>query len=197
MKILHLSDTHSQHHKLKKLPDADIIIHSGDVSFAGSESEIVDFIEWFCHLPYRYKIFIAGNHDNFLYAANIDGLPENCFYLCNSKIEIEDKTFYGNPLFMEDIISGEYEDNINKIPSGIDVLITHQPPHTILDLSGNINYGSRELLEKVLEIKPKYHLFGHIHDAYGLQKQSEITFINSAVLDANYNLTNKPSLFDY
>lgn len=197
MQILHLSDTHGQHHKLKKLPSADIIIHSGDISFSGSENEIVDFIEWFCDLPYRYKIFIAGNHDNFLYDANIDGLSENCFYLCNSKIEIEGITLYGNPLFMEDIISGEYEGNIDKIPHGIDILITHQPPHSILDLSGKINYGSQELLGKVSEIQPKYHLFGHIHDAYGIEKRDKTTFSNSAILDANYKLANKPFIFKY
>lgn len=197
MQILHLSDTHGQHHKLKKLPNADMIIHSGDISFSGSEDEIVDFIEWFCDLPYRYKIFIAGNHDSFLYSANIDGLPENCFYLCNSKIEIEGITLYGNPLFIEDIISGEYEENIDRIPHGIDILITHQPPYSILDLSGNINYGSRELLEKVSEIQPKYHLFGHIHDAYGIEKRDKTTFSNSAILDANYKLANKPFLFKF
>ena len=42
MTILHLSDTHNKHHLLKDLPEADIIIHSGDVSFAGSEDEVTD-----------------------------------------------------------------------------------------------------------------------------------------------------------
>lgn len=43
MLILHLSDTHSKHHELRNLPPADIIIHSGDISFAGSENEVMDF----------------------------------------------------------------------------------------------------------------------------------------------------------
>ncbi len=157
----------------------------------------MDFIKWFCALPYRYKIFIAGNHDNFLYGPKIDDLPKNCYYLYNSKIKIEGITFYGNPLFIEEIMSGEYEENINKIPHDIDVLITHQAPHSILDLAGNVNYGSKELLGKVLVIQPKYHLFGHIHDAYGIEKQGKTTFANSAVLDANYKLINKPYLFEY
>ena len=97
MLILHLSDTHSKHHELRNLPPADIIIHSGDISFAGSENEIMDFIEWFGGLPYKYKIFIAGNHDFCLYKANIDRLPENCFYLCNSSITIQGIRFYGVP----------------------------------------------------------------------------------------------------
>ena len=56
MRILHLSDTHSQHRQLKNLPKADLIIHSGDASENGTESEILDFLDWFCDLDYRHKI---------------------------------------------------------------------------------------------------------------------------------------------
>lgn len=45
MKILHISDTHNKHNLLKNLSDADVIIHSGDVSFAGSENEVIDFFK--------------------------------------------------------------------------------------------------------------------------------------------------------
>ena len=47
MLILHLSDTHSKHQELRNLPPADIIIHSGDITIAGSENEVMDFIQWF------------------------------------------------------------------------------------------------------------------------------------------------------
>jgi predicted phosphodiesterase len=63
MQILHLSDTHNQHRQLGNLPAADVIIHSGDITFAGTGDEVLDFIEWFGSLSYQYKIFIAGNHD--------------------------------------------------------------------------------------------------------------------------------------
>ena len=194
MLILHLSDTHSKQHELRNLPPADIIIHSGDISFAGSENEVMDFIEWFGALPYKYKIFIAGNHDDCLLGANIDGLPENCFYLCNSSVTIESVKFYGVPMFMEDAMSGVYDRNIQKIPSDTDILITHQPPNGILDYSANINYGDRNLLEIVLKTKPKYHLFGHIHGAYGIEKSEHTTFVNAAILSENYELMYEPIL---
>jgi len=196
MKILHLSDTHSKHRSLQNLPPADIIIHSGDVSFAGSENEIMDFMEWFGALPYKYKIFIAGNHDDCLFEANIDGLPENCFYLCDSGVTIEKVKFYGLPMFMEDAMTGDYDKNIQKIPTDTDVLITHQPPYCILDSSANINYGDRNLLQTVLKIQPKYHLFGHIHDAYGIEKTDSISFVNTAILNERYEITNKPVLLE-
>ncbi len=194
MLILHLSDTHGKHHELSSLPLADIIIHSGDISFAGSENEVMDFIEWFGALPYKYKIFIAGNHDDCLFGANIDGLPQNCYYLCNSSVSIEGVKFYGVPMFMEDAMSGDYDRNIQKIPSDTDILITHQPPKGILDSSANINYGDSNLLQIVLEIKPKYQLFGHIHGAYGIEKSEHTTFVNAAILSENYELKNEPIL---
>jgi Icc-related predicted phosphoesterase len=195
MLILHLSDTHSKHHELRNLPPADIIIHSGDITFAGSENEVMDFIEWFGALPYKYKIFIAGNHDDCLFGANIVGLlPQNCFYLCNSSVTIQGVKFYGLPMFMEDVMSGDYDRNIQKIPSDTDILITHQPPYCILDYSANINHGDRNLLQNVLKTQPKYHLFGHIHGAYGIEKSEHTTFVNSAILSENYQLIYEPIL---
>jgi Icc-related predicted phosphoesterase len=196
MRILHLSDTHSKHRLLKNLPNADIIIHSGDVSFGGSENEVMEFIEWFGKLPYRYKIFVAGNHDDCLFGANIEGMSENCFYLCNSSVTIEGVKFYGVPMFMEDVVSGNYDKNILQIPVDTDVLITHQPPYCILDFSANINYGDCILLQTVLKIQPKYHLFGHIHDAYGIEKIDNTTFVNAAILDEHYELAYKSVLLE-
>lgn len=194
MLLLHLSDTHSKHHELGNLPPADIIVHSGDISFAGSENEVMDFIEWFGALPYKHKIFIAGNHDNCLFGANIDGLPQNCFYLCNSSVTIQGVKFYGTPMFMEDVILGDYDANILKIPIDTNVLISHQPPYGILDCSADINYGDPNLLQIVSKVQPKYHLFGHIHDAYGVEKSEHTTFVNSAILNENYQLKNEPVL---
>ena len=63
MTILHFSDTHSQHRRLTQLPEADILIHSGDFTMNGSEQEAIDFMNWFCDLHYFHKISIYGNRD--------------------------------------------------------------------------------------------------------------------------------------
>lgn len=102
MNILHLSDTHGAHRSLGSLPEADVIVHSGDIAMNGSSSEVLDFMRWFSALPYAHKIFVAGNHDACLYGAVIDRLDSNCHYLCNSSVEIDGVTFYGVPMFMED-----------------------------------------------------------------------------------------------
>jgi len=195
MRIVHLSDTHNRHHQLPDMPEADLVVHSGDISFAGSEDEAIDFIQWFMSLPYKYKVFIAGNHDNCLYEANIDGLPENCFYLCNSSVMIEGAKFYGLPMFMEDAMSDKFDESIRNIPSDTDILVTHQPPYGVLDFSENIHYGDHLLLQTVLDIRPRYHLFGHIHDAYGVEKGKSTIFSNASLLDEEYRLMNKPFVF--
>lgn len=50
MKILHLSDTHGCHRRLRDLPEADVVIHSGYFCMVGSEQNANDFLNYFCDL---------------------------------------------------------------------------------------------------------------------------------------------------
>ena len=52
------------------------------------------------------------------------------------------------------------------IPDDTDVLITHSPPLGFGDLcSTGARAGCVELLHSVQQrIKPKYHVYGHIHE---------------------------------
>ena len=200
MRLLHLSDTHSFHRQLIDLPKADMIIHSGDVSMVGTSNEVLDFIEWFSELDYKYKIFIGGNHDFSLEGKNpntIQGfLPENCYYLCNSGVTIEGVKYWGVPFFFADDVSGDYFKMIAQIPKDTEILITHRPPLGVLDYADNLSYGCPDLLDAISTIRPQYNLFGHIHDSYGIEKSKHTTFINAAIVDANYQLLNEPFVFD-
>lgn len=186
MKILHLSDTHGCHRRLKDLPEADVVVHSGDFCMVGSEQEAIDFLNWFYDLPYAHKIFICGNHDDCLYGANIDGLDENVHYLCNSGVTIDGMKFYGVPMFMGDCITDRQNRNYANIPDDVDVLITHTPPYGVLDFDDEINYGSEELLQRVSEINPRLHLFGHIHRQHGLTDNGITRFSNGAIMNEDY-----------
>lgn len=194
MKILHISDTHGYHRRLRELLEADVVVHSGDFCMAGTEDEALDFINWFCDLPYAHKIFIAGNHDNCLYGAKIEGLDNNTHYLSNSKIEIEGIKFYGVPMFMEDCINGHEALNYSKIPIDTDILITHAPPYGILDLDEGINYGSEKLLEKLTTLNLKAHLFGHIHSSHGAVMINGITFSNGSIMHPDYIKHHYPNI---
>lgn len=190
--ILHLSDTHGTHKQLGNLPKADLIIHSGDVGMAGTEAEVMDFLNWFLDLPYRYKIYVPGNHDNCLLDSNIEGLDPNCFCLSNSGVVIEGLKFYGLPMFMEHSMRNKSDWYIRQIPFDTDVLITHQPPFGILDFARKRHFGSSTLLKRVEDLQPRYHLFGHIHDAYGEYSNGKTTFYNGALMDEKCNLVHQP-----
>ena len=199
MTILHLSDTHGKHRELIDMPPADILVHSGDFTLAGGDMEALDFIEWLCGLPYQHKIFIAGNHDDCMLDAALEGLPDDVHYFSDNGITIDGISFYGTPMFVtfegEDLKEIEHYE---QVPDNIDILITHRPPLGILDsIDDKLHYGSSFLLNKVSKIKPKMHLFGHVHDAYGTMVWKGITFSNAGVTDWMYNVRYYPRLLIY
>lgn len=194
MKILHLSDTHGCHRRLCDLPDADIIVHSGDFTMSGSQQEAIDFMNWFSEQPYSHKIFICGNHDECLFNANIEGLNPNVHYLCNSGVKINGVKFYGVPMFLYDCITDRQARNYADIPLDTDILITHSPAYGILDFDDGINFGSEELLEKLPSLNLKAHLFGHIHAQNGVKIINGTIFSNGAIMNSNYDNLNKPQL---
>lgn len=160
----------------------------------GTEAEAIDFLNWLCDLPYAHKVFICGNHDECLYGASIDGLDTNVHYLCNSGVEIDGVKFYGVPMFVNDCITDRQSRSISKIPADTDVLITHSPAYGILDFDYNINYGDEQLLTKVTNVKPRLHLFGHIHAQHGIVTKQGITFSNGAIMNADYNCFNSANI---
>ena len=208
MKIVFISDTHGQHRKLKNLPKADLIINGGDVSKLGKDHEVEDFIHWFLRLDYSHKIFIAGNHDFYFEDYSRDFIQEkltsNCHYLCNSGVEIEGVKIWGSPVtptffnWAFNVDRGKaIEKYWNMIPIDTDILLTHGPVKGILDRTiSDINAGCEDLLNTVKKVKPKFHLFGHIHEAYGKEKVKETTFVNGSLLNEKYELVNSPVEID-
>ena len=190
MTILHISDTHGLHCQLNQLPTADIIVHSGDITTNRTEEEVFDFINWFCDLPYKYKIFIAGNHDTILSGVTLDGLDGNCFYLDGSSVVIDGLKFHGIPLFINEQQNCTLKHKIKQIPLDTNVLITHFPPYGILDYADDMHYGDFDLLQKVSEVNPKLHLFGHTHSQNGIQTISYTTFSNASLLSSDESCLN-------
>lgn len=93
------------------------------------------------------------------------------------------------------------EDILKKwqtIPADLDILMTHGPPVGHGDLTGgNNNVGCVELLNTVQKrVKPKFHVFGHIHEGYGVTSDGYTTFINASTCTRRYLPTNAPIVFD-
>lgn len=219
MKITFISDTHTQHKKIK-LPEGDILIFSGD--FMGSGYRVYEaqsFLKWFSEQPYKYKIFIAGNHDRYcennpkLFEALVDDyVDQNVIYLKDDLIGVEGLKIYGTPwqpYFCNWAFNIPESDRLislyQNIPEDLDILITHCPPYNILDKShdyrnGEEPLGSKELetvLSELGEHRPKIHCFGHIHGDGGSTLTDGVCYINASVCDENYNPVNKIVTIDY
>lgn len=83
-------------------------------------------------------------------------------------------------MFMGDCLTERESRHIARIPNDTDILITHFPPHGILDFDDGIYYGSEELLERLKRLLLKAHLFGHIHASHGTMERESTIFSNAA-----------------
>ncbi len=207
MKIVFISDTHGFHDQVF-LPEGDMIVHAGDLSKRGLAMEIQAFVDWFAQLPYRYKVFIGGNHDFYLEdrpALFKEMLTDAVIYLEDDWIEIEGIKIWGSPItpfFFDWAFNRQRGADINRywtpIPDDIDILVTHGPPLGFGDrvYSGDL-VGCSDLLEAVKRVAPQYHVFGHIHEAYGIYKNEKTTFINASVVNLQYQVVNAPIVVNY
>jgi predicted phosphohydrolase len=60
------------------------------------------------------------------------------------------------------------DDHVWEIKPNTDIVITHSPPHGVLDYTDHkTRAGSSSLFATVAQAKPKMHCFGHIHEAWG------------------------------
>ena len=190
MRILHLSDTHGLHSQIGRLPEADVIVHSGDFTHYGTEKECLDFLNWFIALPYKHKIFVVGNHDLCLYDAdNIEDLPANVHFLQDRGVTVDGVRFYGTG-FM----------HYRAIPPDTQVLVTHEPPLGILDREESLGigeYGSTEIRKQVLALPAlRLHLFGHSHNGYGLYQENGVTFSNGALMAYDIKIERAPRVIE-
>jgi Icc-related predicted phosphoesterase len=196
MKLVLISDTHTKHAQLE-LPEGDILIHAGDYSFNGTESERMSFYRWFNSQPHKHKVFIAGNHD---FGESEAPKFNGSTYLYESGVEVEGLKLWGSPwtpefgewAFMYDRATGL--ERWANIPAGTDVLITHGPALGFRDRVAGYRdqVGCYDLRNKVLEVKPKVHVFGHIHGSYGIEVFNGTTFVNASVVNEAYKISNQP-----
>lgn len=129
----------------------------------------------------------------------------NAVYLQDSMVTVCGINIYGSPWsprFCDWAFNAERGADIlqkwNMIPENVDILITHGPPVGHGDMTkGGIHVGCVELLNTVQKrVKPRYHVFGHIHEGYGMSTDGVTTFINAASCTKGYKLENPPIIFD-
>ncbi len=205
MKIVALSDTHSRHHQLA-VPDGDILIHAGDATMSGSLNEIAVFNAWLGTLPHPVKLFCAGNHDwLFEREPNLArSLMTNATYLQDELIVVNGLRIYASPWQPRFF---DWAFNLDRglplrrkwdlIPDDVDVLVTHGPPFGIRDQNPNGEHcGCEELRAAVERVKPRLHIFGHIHQGYGELVYEGMRFVNACNCTEQYQPHNAPLVFE-
>ena len=193
IQVVCISDTHNSHCSQPTLPAGDILIHSGDLTNSGSPTELRDALDWLNSHPHPVKIFIAGNHDASLAdpetKTHILSAYPSLIYLENSSTEVTIRgrtlRIYGSPYtpkhgswaFQYPRVSPRsYSRDADAhhpateiwaaVPPLTDILVTHGPPFSHLDLGRT---GCYALLATLWRVRPKLHVFGHIHAARGIE----------------------------
>ncbi len=188
MRIVAVSDTHLFHRDLT-VPDGDVLVHAGDLCRGGDLDELHEAAAWLAGLPHRHKVVVAGNHD-WAFARDPAAaralLGGGVTYLEDAGATIEGLRFWGSPWqpafhdWAFNLPRGEPLAAIwRKIPPSIDVLITHGPPAGIGDRSPvGGRAGCADLRARVVELAPRLHLFGHIHQDGGAWRRGATLFAN-------------------
>ena len=198
MKLTFISDTHGYE---PKLVGGDILFHTGDLTQNGYKSEVIKQLNYLHEQldKYKYVVLIPGNHD-FWAERHPKEFKEACLSaglmpLIQEETIINGLKIWGSPAtpWFHDWAFNYRIDDIKKIweqiPLDTDILITHGPPFGILDKTMfGTNVGCMVLLDKVLDLKPKIHGFGHIHEAAGAGSNDNTLFVNSAMEVINLEL---------
>jgi len=185
LRLIIVSDTHN-----REFQDSggDILIHGGDMTNWGKPKEINRFLAFFSEMAPRHKLFIAGNHD-FGFQDAPPRIPTGLTYLLDRSVQIEGLKFYGSPwtpeffnwAFMLPRRSESLARKWACIPGDTDILITHGPPHGTADLVGDHHAGCELLAQRLKELRPPIHIFGHIHEGRGLQFDGQTLSINASM----------------
>lgn len=86
----------------------------------------------------------------------------------------------------DELTKEEFYDRVARLPSDLEVLVTHAPPEGILDDFLGESIGSAALRSYVARHDPalpllKAHLFGHVHESRGKVTIGETVFSNASL----------------
>ncbi len=204
-RIVCVSDTHRQLEQIE-IPDGDILIHAGDLTMQGRLVEVATELQKLAQLPHVVKIFVAGNHDRLFekdptLARSLvrDVASAGVVYLEESYTIVHGLKIWGSPwqpVFGNWAFNYDRTEGVKKwssMPDDADIVVTHGPPQGYGDVVENYvseNVGCWDLLNAIARVKPRLHVFGHIHSGRGIYRGRDhgaaTTFVNAACLGKDY-----------
>jgi uncharacterized protein len=177
MRILAFSDLHRNRDAAKAIvdasPEADVVVGAGDLATNGiGLSEMLDVLRAIA-VP---VIFVAGNHDNLAELRDACRDRDAIHVLHGDRRVIGGVSFFGlgfeiparrDESWNQKLGEMEARKLLQDCSEGA-VLVTHSPPFGVADLQTTGDHeGSRAIREAVEASKPRLHLCGHIHHAWG------------------------------
>lgn len=209
MKILAMSDLHGY------LPAVegqyDLMIIAGDVLPLEIQTNTYlsycwltqDFKIWCDSIDVKMVVLVPGNHDFvFEELTNWFEISDKINVLINRKIVFQGKTIFGCPYTTMNTWAfhrEKYRTYKKMIPTGIDILVTHQPP--LYNGLGMVEYdngdikecGCPKLMERIIDINPELVICGHIHSGnHSDVRLGNIRLYNVSLLDEQYTVQYHP-----
>ena len=202
-RLVCVSDNHGN---FPKLPGGEILIHAGDLTPSGTQDQLIRGLDWLAHQSHDLKILVPGNHD-WIFQRE----PEKARALCEERdiVLLVDESyrshglwFYGSPwqpAFCDwafNLKRGpELQAKWAMIPEDTDVLITHGPPMGVLDETPmGYSVGCEDLMRTVMQIRPKLHVFGHVHGCHGVRGLRQTLFVNASLCSESYSCHHPPQV---
>lgn len=209
MRIALISDLHGN---LPDTPECDLLLIAGDVTPVVDHSWLrqklwidTEFRYWLSKQPARKIIGIAGNHD--FIAQSDDWLMRDLpwTYLQDEGATFEGLNIWGTPwtptfgrwAFMDK--DENLDAYFSQIPDNTDILLSHGPAYGYGDLTdrSNEHVGSVTLREAITRTNPRLHVYGHIHEAYGIEQHDTTVSTNVSYVDLNYHPRRYIPCIDY
>lgn len=232
MKIAAISDTHHRYGEKwgLRIPPVDLLVHAGDFTLRGTPEEFAAFNNWLGRQPSRLNLICAGNHE-WLAEKNLGlarAILTNGKLLVDERYEVDGLRLYFSPwqpwycdwAFNLPRGGSELERRWAAIPDDTDMLVTHGPPWGLGDKvpryrssasggpdipNGYEHVGCALLKNRVGQVRPRWHVFGHIHAAYGIHRTIEAekgepgkhtAFVNAAICNEHYEHINPVVVID-
>ena len=186
---------------------ADIIVVAGDITRSHYLLELSEFAAWLQETMQncgaKDAVIVAGNHDQVFAQAGAKQvqklLGKKVHYLLDKAKTVQGLKFYGAPWVP---IYGSWDfmlppellrEKWAKIPEDTDVLVTHGPALGIGDYTTRgARAGCGHLLERIAEVQPTLHIFGHIHEGKGIYPNGKTRHCNVAARDGRYEVHARP-----
>jgi hypothetical protein len=183
MRIVCMADTHQFHHELT-VPAGDLLVHAGDFCRRGDLGECQQFADWWNYLPHRHKVLVPGNHE-FCFQkqrARAFAMFPGTHCLLDAEVTLGGARIYGSPWqpryldWAFNLPRGEaLAARWARIPAGLHLLVTHGPPHGTGDRTshgerahrGGPHSGCEDLRDRVAQVRPALHVYGHVHEDGG------------------------------